>query len=314
MEFRTPVTPDTSRRGLVAHGDKGIFLIGSCFAEEMAARLRRDLFDVEVNPTGTLYNPASILAAIERIQTGQPYTPADLFQGVDGLWHSFDHHSRFSRPAPDEAAEAINRRLDAGHDALQRAAVVFVSLGSAYVYERGGKIVANCHKMPSSCFSRRLITLHECAGVVKEIIAKLAPKPVVFTVSPIRHLADGLHGNTLSKATLHLAVEDAGGDSFPAFEALNDDLRDYRFYAADMKHPSDLAADYVYDIFGQTYMDDATRAILPRCRALSSLAAHKPLNPASEADHRRRVEDLLNNLSAELPCVAGAARRLITES
>ena len=152
-----------------------------------------------------------------------------------------------------------------------------MTLGTAWVYYHGDdNIVANCHKLPQREFVRRLLSVEQVADYLEQITG-LAGCPCVFTVSPIRHLADGLHGNTLSKSVLHLAIEKAGVEYFPAYEMLIDDLRDYRFYAADMKHPSEVAADYIYEKLLGAYASADTRARIPECRAISARRAHRPI-------------------------------------
>ena len=164
---------------------------------------------------------------------------------------------------------------------LRRRPVVFITLGTAYVFERAdnGEVVGNCHKFPASFFKRRRLSLAEATSAITDIrtILESVAEAVIFTVSPIRHTSDGLHGNNLSKATLLLACDAAGVDYFPAYEALIDDLRDYRFYAADMKHPAPGPGDYIYELFSDTYFDAETLDRARQCRRDFMASRHRPI-------------------------------------
>lgn len=289
--------------------DSGIVTLGSCFADEVASRLADGGFRVEQNPFGTLYNPASVAAALERIIDCREITEEDLVQHND-LWHSWHHHGSFSRPTAGETLKACNSRLHQAHEALRSARLLMITFGTAWVYSltpspspfgegsgmqcvstplsfgRGGggeAVVANCHKLPASMFTRRRMTVDEIVGLWKTLLQKLSafnPRlSTLFTVSPIRHMADGAHGNQISKSTLLLAAEEICDvccnniatyatvccnniatyttHYFPAYEIVLDELRDYRFYGPDMTHPSPLAVDIVYDRLQQACMTPA---------------------------------------------------------
>lgn len=277
----------------------GIVSIGSCFADEMAVRLSDGGFQVEQNPFGTLYNPASVAAALERIADDREITESDLVQH-DGLWHSWHHHGSFSRHTSAECLEACNTRIHQAHQALQRARLLVATFGTAWVFELRNMpsaadhrlpdvgIVSNCHKLPPSWFNRRMMSIDEIVVLWQPLMEKLsAVNPAlftIFTVSPIRHMADGAHGNQVSKATLLLAVDrllnfnqEYPGCYFPAYEIVLDELRDYRFYAPDMAHPSALAADIVYDRFEQSCMSPATRQQAHNNRKAAKRSRHIPL-------------------------------------
>ncbi|MBD5179455.1 MAG: GSCFA domain-containing protein [Bacteroidales bacterium] len=229
--------------------DSTILLLGSCFTTEVGLRLAADGFDAVVNPTGNLYNPLSASRTIENIEAHRRYTAADLIE-VQGLWRSLDHHTRLAAPSPDEALERINGSMELAESALRRADHVIVTFGTAYVFERGGQVVCNCHKLPAREFVRRRLSIGEITAAWQPIIDRYPEKRFIFTVSPIRHKADGLHGNQLSKATLHLAIDSLrNAGYFEAYEILIDDLRDHRFYAADDVHPSAEAVDEIYSRF-----------------------------------------------------------------
>lgn len=244
--------------------DCGIVSLGSCFSDEIGTRLKEGGFRIEANPFGTLYNPASIADALDRIIACREVTEADLVQH-EGLWHSWHHHGSFSHPTIDETLEACNASLHRAHEALQSARLLMTTFGTAWVFELNGQgVVANCHKLPADNFVRRKMTVEEIVSLWKPLLERLTsfnPQlSTLFTVSPIRHMADGAHGNQLSKATLLLSIEQLAscGHYFPSYEIILDELRDYRFFGPDMTHPSPLAVDIVYDRFQQATMSPAT--------------------------------------------------------
>ncbi|MDE6513575.1 MAG: GSCFA domain-containing protein [Muribaculaceae bacterium] len=229
--------------------DSHILLLGSCFTTEVGNRLAADGFHAVVNPTGNLYNPLSVARTIANIEAGRRYELRDLVE-VQGLWRSLDHHTRLAAPTPAEALGRINGSMQSAAEAFAAADVVIVTFGTAYVFERNGTVVCNCHKLPAREFIRRRLSVDEIVAVWQPIIDRYPEKKFLFTVSPIRHKADGLHGNQLSKATLHLAIDALRNVGyFEAFEILIDDLRDHRFYAADDVHPSAEAVDEIYRRF-----------------------------------------------------------------
>ncbi len=247
----------------------GIVTIGSCFSDEIGHRLAEGGFSVEQNPFGTLYNPASVAAALERVADDREIGSDDLVEH-EGLWHSWHHHGAFSRSTADETLAVCNARIHQAHAALKEADLLMLTFGTAWVFEHNGKVVANCHKLPPQNFVRRCMTVDEIVSRWMPLLNKLsalnARLTILFTVSPIRHMADGAHGNQLSKATLLLAEEELlrarnqGGKVhyFPSYEIVLDELRDYRFYAADMAHPTPLAVDIVWDRFQQACMTPST--------------------------------------------------------
>lgn len=248
----------------------GIVSLGSCFADEIGDRLREGDFRIEQNPFGTLYNPASIAAALHRIIDDREIDASDLVQHEE-LWHSWHHHGSFSRPTQEECLATCNNRIHQAHAALKEASLLMVTFGTAWVFEHKGMVVANCHKLPPQEFVRRRMTVEEIVALWSPLLQKLStfnPQlTTLFTVSPIRHMADGAHGNQLSKATLLLAVDELLSSLtshlspcyFPAYEIVLDELRDYRFYGPDMTHPTPLAVDVVWERFQSATMTPAVR-------------------------------------------------------
>lgn len=250
MERRRTEVKLTPRPSIV-RGESSLLMLGSCFAQEVGARLQADGFDATVNPTGNAYNPLSAARTLLNLDARRVYEPADLIFN-QGLWRSLDCHTRLAAPTVDEALERINAAVAAGHEALRRATHVVVTFGTAWVFEREGRVVCNCHKLPDREFTRRRLSPEEIVDAWQPLIDRWPRKRFIFTVSPIRHLADTLHGNQLSKATLLLAIDALrGADYFPAYEVVIDELRDYDFYAPDLVHPAPAAADRVAELFAQ---------------------------------------------------------------
>lgn len=252
----------------IAYTDKLLF-IGSCFSDEIGGRVAQRGFDTVVNPFGPLYNPVSIAKCLLRMLEGPCYSSDDLVEGPRG-YHCLDYATRFSGSDAGQLIAVLNAQREAVAGIITSGATVFITLGTAYVYRflKSGRIVGNCHKFPAKEFERFRLSVArttEELGNIVGLLRRYGAKRVIFTISPIRHLADGFHANTVSKATLHLAVEDtvaanAGFSSyFPAFEIVNDDLRDYRAYASDLVHVSDIAADYIFEKFADTYFEADTR-------------------------------------------------------
>ena len=276
MKFRTELTCSQSA-WQISHSDRLLF-IGSCFSDEMGRRLAERGFDISVNPFGPLYNPLSIANCIHRSLSRQYYTLSDLTPGPRG-YHCLDYAMRFSGEDADSVLDAVHSRLDDMRARIEAGAIVFITLGTVFVYflAETGRPVGNCHKFPPSTFIRRRISIEEAREALHSVTTALyaaGASQVVFTVSPIRHLSDGFHENTLSKASLHMAVDMLGESVgyFPSYEIVMDDLRDYRAYADDMVHIAPKAVDYIYEKFEEVFFSTATRqeAAAARKRFLSS--------------------------------------------
>ena len=269
-------------------------LLGSCFAENIGKKLEENKFKTDLNPFGTLYNPSSIAEAIRMLLHPERFTGDDLFRH-EGVYHSFSHHSRFSSPSETECLENMNGRLFSSAEIIRKARRIIVTLGTAWVYRlrSTGKIVSNCHKLPEKMFDRRMLSVDEITAEWKSLLLSLWEQnpelKILFTVSPIRHWKDGAHGNQLSKATLLLAVEQLQKEFpeqtayFPAYEIMMDELRDYRFYADDMLHPSLQAVEYIWERFTETMLSREAQAILKEWKDIQKAINHKPFQPESEA-------------------------------
>ena len=309
MNFQTYV--DTGNCPLAIEHSDQLMMLGSCFAEEVGERLQQSMLNVCINPFGTLYNPASIASALHRLIDGTPYEAASLTHHA-GMWHSMDHHSRFSSVDAGKALAAINASLKQGSEALRQARHLIVTFGTAYVFSHDGKVVANCHKMPAAEFERKRMDIDEITSqwlpLIDELRALNPNLQLTFTVSPVRHLADGAHGNQTSKATLLLAVDRivAAREAchyFPSYEIVLDQLRDYRFFAADMAHPSTIAVDYVAERFMESCLTPQAQAAATRCRKVYARLLHRQLTDDNAAAERFRQATVAaaQSLIADLP-------------
>lgn len=288
MKFRTEIeTTPFPPEARIGYGNR-ILALGSCFAEEMTARLRELRFSCTLNPSGALFNPASVAEAIRSYAAGEPVRKEELHE-QDGVWFHFGFHSSRSATDPDEALARMNAARRAGTEALRRADRMILTFGTAWVYERENRIVANCHRSPATDFVRRRLSVAEIVTEYDDLLRTvLVGKQVLLTVSPVRHAGDGLTGNCVSKAVLRLAAEElaerhAQVRYFPAYEILTDDLRDYRFYASDLVHPSAQAVEYIWEKFSEAALDERARRIAPAAARIAAAAAHRPQNPRSEA-------------------------------
>ena len=229
-----------------------IVLLGSCFADEMSRKLQAAGFEVCANPFGTLYNPASIASAIERLDSAEDFGPQDCVQMGAGAGKvcSFSHHTSFARSTAEEFLQNANTKLQEAREFWNRANRVILTLGTAMVWCVGGKPVSNCLKRPAAEFERKAMGTEDISACLAGMVSAHPEKRFMLTVSPIRHMGDGAHANALSKARLLLAADACtGADYFPAFEILTDELRDYRFYAEDLVHPSPTAVDIIWERF-----------------------------------------------------------------
>ncbi len=259
MDFRTVV--DIEDPGFRIGACEEMLFVGSCFADKIGARFTDEKFRTIVNPFGVMYNPASILHTIQKLSVYSEHCP------------------------------------------LAKVKTAFLTLGTNHVYilKETGEIVDNCQKRPQSLFTEKELTVDECADYLQQAIHLLhAANPdmrIVLTVSPIRYRKYGYHGSQLSKATLLLAVDKVQSSApaplackarmfnvnyFPAYEIVNDELRDYRFYAEDMLHPSAQAVEYIWQRFSEVYLSDEAKAFIKEWQPLKAALHHKPFNPDSE--------------------------------
>ena len=294
-----------------------ILSLGSCFADNIAKRLQRAKFDTTAAPTGILFNPESIARAIERFNRAKEdkscLPTIEELQQANGVWYNYDFHSSFSHVDADTALSQMSDAVMRGAEALDTAKVVIITFGTAFVYRlsESGEVVANCHKQPQRLFSLEMLSVENIVQRYNALLqGPLANKRVIFTLSPVRHLGDGLEQNSLSKATLRVAIaeivaKNSNACYFPSYEIMMDELRDYRFYADDMAHPSTLAVEYIWERFSQTAFSVTTLEAIKRIENIEAAAKHRPFNPESDA-HRAFCRKMLAEcelLQRELPGV-----------
>ena len=292
MQLTTPVIPDTADFK-IEHNSK-IMLLGSCFAQNIGTRLAAYKFDVCSNPFGITYNPSSIATILNRILDGKEFDEeSPEIVEHNGKWHSMLHHGCFSQDSKESLLATTNSALSTANEQLSKCGIVTITLGTAYVYTRNSDnlVVNNCHKLPGKAFSRRLLSINEitgCLGSAMQRIIEQRPNiKFIFTVSPIRHLRDGAHDNQKSKATLLLAIEEltkmfpANCSYFPAYEIMLDELRDYRFYAEDMAHPSPLAVEYIWERFTACHIAGESIALCKEIAPIMRALAHRPFDERS---------------------------------
>ena len=281
MKLFTRVEPGTSTVE-ISYNDN-VFVLGSCFADSVGMRLLNSGFNVCVNPFGTLYNPLSIAKAIERLDSGRPFSKEECVRmgaGAD-LVCSFSHHTSFARADEADFLAGANASLEDAALRWKTCNKVIISLGTVWCYFHDGEVVSNCLKRPQAEFERKALSLAQTSAALRGIIEANPGKEFIFTVSPIRHLADGAHANQLSKSTLLLAVQDVlgpGREYFPAYEILMDELRDYRFYAEDLSHPSHVAEEYIWENFISFAVPEDQRARIAENLKAWKRTQHRPLH------------------------------------
>ena len=303
MELTTKIsiTPLTQT---VSYGD-GLLFLGSCFADEVGGICKGLGFNAMVNPFGTLYNPVSVAHSIGRLRSGTPFTLNEVIPVGGEFFCTFSHNTSFWSTSEETLLTEVNRSLAAAHRHFLESQWVIVSLGTSWVFrsKTTGEVVSNCHKLPANQFLRERLAVGQNIEQLSIILKESPDKQFIFTVSPLRHLKDGLHENQLSKASLLLAVDQichdyANAHYFPAYEILLDELRDYRFYKEDMVHPTDQAIRYIFDKFIEFAIDPSEIPAMTAVQELQRMRQHKPLFPDSaaygkfESALKRKASDL----------------------
>ncbi len=282
---------------LIRHPQK-LLLVGSCFTENIGEKLRRHKFNTMENPNGILFNPASVADALESYISNSQVSISDIFEHNE-TWHSWKHHSRYSGITAEECLQKINASTSAAHHFLRSTDHLMITLGSAWAYvltaeaknARPGSIAANNHKAPAAWFSKRLLSTTEVIEVLEKMLEALREfnpaVQVIFTISPVRHLREGVIENNRSKAVLIAAVHHLVDKYeqlyyFPAYELVIDDLRDYRFYAEDLVHPNYQATQYVWEKFVEACMQEDTRLLMKEIAEINIAFQHRAFNPATK--------------------------------
>lgn len=261
--------------------------IGSCFVENIGQKLMERQLPFHQNPFGIVYNPLSMAAQLDVLTTEKRFVESDLVE-INGLFHSWLHHGFYSDDIVFKTLNNINSSIDAARLFLKNTKHLFLTFGSATVYElkTTGETVANCHKAPPQYFNKKRLSTTEIVAAFLPILEKISTQivdlQIIITVSPVRHLRDGLIENNLSKATLLLAADELteklpNVSYFPAYELIMDDLRDYRFFERDMMHPTAQAIDYVWQFFSETYFSEETKTVMREVEKIKAMQAHRPL-------------------------------------
>lgn len=282
----------------IRYTDK-VLLIGSCFTEHMSGRLEQHKFRVLQNPHGILFNPHSVVRSLKQYIEGIQVTEDELFF-LHETWNSWDHHSHFSGTGKAAVAANINKEMETARDFIRQAQWVIITLGSSYQYylREGNRPVANNHRAPAQWFDRRLLGIDEITGSLKEVLEQLRqvnPEVnVLFTVSPVRHIRDGVVENNRSKARLIESVHTLCDQLpychyFPAYELIIDILRDYRFYDVDFVHPNYLATSFVWEQFIKACIDPEAVPVMEQVKDIMTAKAHRPRFPDTD-NHRKFLE------------------------
>ena len=288
MEFRLEFTP--KEFDLKINHSHQLFLAGSCFTEQIGAKLQNHKFRIIDNPHGILFNPISISNAISSYIQNKLYKESDLFFHNE-LWGSWDHHTKFSSIHQSECLNKINNSQESAHTALKNADWLILTLGSSFAYQiENERVVANCHKVPTDKFEKKLYSATAIFDVLDQMIQELklfnSKLKTIFTISPVRHLRDGFVENNRSKANLISAVYQITDKHpsvlyFPSYELIIDDLRDYRFFAEDMVHPNYAATNYVWEKFLATCIDEDSKQLMKEIAIIRNARSHRAFNPES---------------------------------
>jgi hypothetical protein len=303
MNFKTEIKFPSYSFGL-SHEDK-VISFGSCFSENIGQKLQENKLDVCINPFGILFNPVSVCKAINQCIENIKYNESDLDSNNE-IQFSFNHHSSFSFLDKQEALKQINEGIEKGNSYLNNANVVIITLGTAWAYKlkQTNEVVANCYKLPQDQFSKELLSINEIIEALNESISKIKTinptANIITTISPVRHWKDGVVENQQSKASLHMALKEINDKNkkchyFPSYEIMMDELRDYRFYAKDMLHPSEVSIDYIWGKFGNSFFTKNTQELNLRISQIKQGLAHKPFNSDSE-NHKKFKKRLLSKI------------------
>ena len=295
-----------------------MLLMGSCFTDNIGLALTRLKFPVSINPFGVIYNPLSIANSLRTIMQQKTVSDSDLvYDG--GLWHSMQFHGSFSDHEKFGVISKTNDTIQKAHHFLKNAGVLMITFGTAWVYnyKKSNEIVANCHKIKSNEFDRFRLNVDQIVDDWMPLLAELRvfnPKlQLVFTVSPIRHLKDGAHGNQISKATLLLAIDKLLAELdnpvdynyFPSYEIVNDELRDYRFYAADMIHLNETAIHFLFEKFKHCFFSNETRKVLTEVSAIAKAVEHRMLtnNPSEKLKFKQSMLKKIEKMNQMYPFI-----------
>ncbi|HBK82894.1 MAG TPA: GSCFA domain-containing protein [Flavobacterium sp.] len=314
MNFTTKIPLNKSQNPISYNSN--ILLLGSCFAESMALKFEYFKFKNTTNPLGIIFNPVSIEKLIHRAVHEIEFSAEDIFYH-NNLWHCFEVHSMLSNPSSEALLQQLNSILHIFKTQIKKATHVVITYGTSWVYKNNCSkdIVANCHKVPQNQFTKEILSIKVIEQSMQNSIAlikKCNPNcAFIFTISPVRHIKDGFVENTRSKAHLISALHSIKSKPhffsyFPSFEIMMDELRDYRFYAQDMLHPSQTAIDYIWKCFSENYISTESQKIMTEVDDIQKSLLHKPFKPNSE-NHQMFLNNLnkkIKHLQKEIPYIA----------
>lgn len=309
--FRTEIKLKKGEFPEISYSSK-LFFLGSCFSDRIGGMFEKNKFQVLTNPFGVSYNPVSINTTIQRIIGKNYFTEEDLIS-KDDLFNSYELHGSFDNESSSQLISAVNTEIDSSHDFLKTASHIYITPGTSWVYrlKENGKIVNNCHKQRAELFTRELLTLEEVSSNLISLISeikKINPSAdILFTISPVRHLKDGFSENNLSKSILRLAIDSVLQENsvyyFPSFEMVIDDLRDYRFYTADMLHPNEEAEKYIWDLIMENQMSEKTNKLVNEVSSFLQDTNHRSFNKnsASNKQFLRNTLEKAKKIQESLP-------------
>lgn len=301
QNFRTTfqISPSVNKISL----DSQVLTMGSCFADVVGNQLRDNKLDVLVNPFGTLFNPLSIFKIIS-----PTYTQVDerLYVENQKMWFHYDFHSQFISNSKENLSEQINQTLFAINYQLPTTNYLLITFGTAFIYRllNPQTYVANCHKMPNNLFEKELLSVKDICksfAILHKELKEINPTlKIVLTVSPVRHTKDGIPENQVSKSILraachYLTTDYQNVEYFPSYEIMMDDLRDYRFYKPDLIHPNEVAEQYIFEKFSETYFDEDLQNFIKEWTSIQNALNHRPFNEKSE-NHQMFLKKLLEDL------------------
>ncbi|MDN3678015.1 GSCFA domain-containing protein [Flavobacterium paronense] len=314
MDFTTKIPIEKSNNPISY--DSKIIALGSCFAENMAEKFSYFKFQNEVNPFGIIFNPVSIENLVSRVINNQKFTEDDVFFHND-LWHCYEVHSELSHPDKETFLTNLNLIIQQSNNLITQSTHVIITYGTSWVYRNKSsqKIVANCHKVPQSQFDKEILSVEVIEKSIQntmDLIKKINPNcAFIFTISPVRHVKDGFVENQRSKAHLITAMHEIINyqlsiiNYFPSYELMMDELRDYRFYAEDMLHPSQTAIDYIWICFFENYIEEENHALMGEICSIQKALLHRPFNPDSK-EHQLfllSVKEKIDKLQYQFPYI-----------
>ena len=318
--FRTVVTPQPHPSPIEL--ESPILALGSCFALVIGERLRQRHFNIDLNPFGTLYNPLSIARTLERILDGTPYREDELLHH-DGRWVSFDHDTSFEADSTEACLSRINARLREAHASVQHLKTLVVTFGTSFAWflNDQDRVVANCHKLPPDVFSRRLLAIENIVETWSVLLTRLYRTmpgiSVIASVSPVRHLRNDPHENSVAKAHLLVALHQLQQRFeslyyFPSYEIVLDELRDYRFYSRDYAHVSEEAEEYVWERFLEACVGEGARSFVRMYEPLRKACAHRVVRPREPAAQSFALSQLklIEKLEKRYPAVSFDGERV----